>query len=194
MLGAAVCAAVAVAASLGLPPLSLLRTHVRELPLPVPAPAAAPSGSAVTPSPHQEAGEHQEPQRLHPGDLRLKVCGRDNHGNGKNQNDWAQEFGNPNFQFNLLLNAAQAMNGKGRIEVTVETTDAWCEIAVRDNGPGFDGDIRDKLFEPFFSTKHRGSGLGLSTAKRVVEMHHGTLTAESGDGGGAVMRIRLPRW
>ena len=94
--------------------------------------------------------------------------------------------------FNVLLNAAQAMNGQGRVEVTVETADAWCEIAVRDNGPGFDGDTRDKLFEPFFTTKHRGSGLGLSTAKRVVEMHHGTLTAESGDGGGAVMRIRLP--
>ena len=95
--------------------------------------------------------------------------------------------------FNLLLNAAQAMNGKGFIEVTVETTDAWCEIAVRDNGLGFDGDIRDKLFEPFFTTKHRGSGLGLSTAKRVVEMHHGALTAASADGGGTVMRIRLPR-
>ena len=94
--------------------------------------------------------------------------------------------------FNLLLNAAQAMNGKGRIEVTVETTDAWCEIAVRDDGPGFDSVIGHKLFEPFFTTKHRGSGLGLSTAKRVVEMHHGTLTAQSGDSGGAVMRIRLP--
>ncbi len=94
--------------------------------------------------------------------------------------------------FNLLVNAAQAMNGQGRVEVTVETTDAWCEIAVRDNGPGFDSDTRNKLFEPFFTTKHRGSGLGLSTAKRVVEMHHGTLTADVGDGGGAVMRIRLP--
>ncbi len=95
--------------------------------------------------------------------------------------------------FNLLLNAAQAMNGKGRVDVTVETSDAWCEIAVHDTGPGFNAGVRDKLFEPFFTTKHRGSGLGLATAKRVVEMHHGTLTAESGDGSGAVMLIRLPR-
>jgi two-component system CheB/CheR fusion protein len=95
--------------------------------------------------------------------------------------------------FNLLLNAAQAVNGKGRVDVTVETTDAWCEIAVRDTGPGFDDGVSDKLFEPFFTTKHRGSGLGLATAKRVVEMHHGTLTAESGGGSGAVMLIRLPR-
>ena len=94
--------------------------------------------------------------------------------------------------FNLLLNAAEAVNGQGRVEVTVETTDEWCEIAVGDDGPGFDAEIRDKLFEPFFTTKHRGSGLGLATAKRVVEMHHGMLTTESGDGG-AVMLIRLPR-
>ena len=94
--------------------------------------------------------------------------------------------------FNLLLNAAQAMIGQGRVEVTVETADEWCEIAVRDSGPGFDADTGDKLFEPFFTTKHRGSGLGLSTATRVVEMHHGTLTAQAGDGG-AVMQIRLPR-
>ena len=94
--------------------------------------------------------------------------------------------------FNLLLNAAEAVNGQGRVEVRVETTDEWCEIAVGDDGPGFDAEIRDKLCEPFFTTKHRGSGLGLATAKRVVEMHHGMLTAESGDGG-AVMLIRLPR-
>ena len=95
--------------------------------------------------------------------------------------------------FNLLLNAAQAMNGRGRVEVTVETTDEWCRIAVRDSGPGFDAAARDRMFEPFFTTKHRGSGLGLATARRVVEMHHGTLTAERGDGGAAVMLIRLPR-
>ena len=94
--------------------------------------------------------------------------------------------------FNLLLNAAQAMNGQGLIEVTVETSAEWCEIGVRDSGPGFDADVGSKLFEPFFTTKHRGSGLGLSTAKRVVEMHHGTLTAASEAGGGAVMLIRLP--
>ena len=94
--------------------------------------------------------------------------------------------------FNLLLNAAQAVNGEGRIEVVVETTDEWCEIGVCDNGPGFDVDVEGRLFEPFFTTKHRGSGLGLATAKRVVERHGGTLTAGTGPGGGAVMRIRLP--
>ena len=103
-------------------------------------------------------------------------------------------LGGSQFQpaiFNLLLNVVQAMNGRGRVEVTVETTAGWCEIAARDSGPGIDAAARDKLFEPFFTTKHRGSGLGLATARRVVEMHHGTLTASPEDGG-ALMIIRLP--
>ena len=67
-----------------------------------------------------------------------------------------------------------------------------CEIRVRDHGPGIDPEIRHCLFEPFVTTKHRGSGLGLATARRVVEMHSGTLTADSDDAGGAVFVIRLP--
>lgn len=94
--------------------------------------------------------------------------------------------------FNLLLNAAQAMDGRGQVMVTVDTADRWCEITVRDRGPGLTDEVQSKLFEPFFTTKHRGSGLGLATSLRVVEMHHGTLTAETGPDGGASMRIRLP--
>ncbi|HIE94200.1 MAG TPA: PAS domain S-box protein [Acidobacteria bacterium] len=94
--------------------------------------------------------------------------------------------------FNLLLNAAQAVGGDGRVEVAVDTTPEWCEIRVGDDGPGLDPAVRDRLFEPFITTKHRGSGLGLATAKRVVEMHHGTLVADSGPNGGTVLSIRLP--
>lgn len=94
--------------------------------------------------------------------------------------------------FNLLLNAAQAVGGHGRVQVTVDTDSEWCEIRVHDSGPGLDPDMRDRLFEPFVTTKHRGSGLGLATAKRVVEMHHGTLTADSAETGGAVLVIKLP--
>lgn len=94
--------------------------------------------------------------------------------------------------FNLLQNAAQAVGGQGRIEVTLDTDTEWCEIRVRDNGPGIAPDVRHRLFEPFVTTKHRGSGLGLATARRVVEMHDGTLTADADDGGGAVFVVRLP--
>lgn len=93
---------------------------------------------------------------------------------------------------NLLQNAGQAVGGDGRVEITVDTDSEWCEIRVRDNGPGIDPEVEHRLFEPFVTTKHRGSGLGLATARRVVEMHNGTLTAHTDDGGGAVLVVRLP--
>jgi len=93
---------------------------------------------------------------------------------------------------NLLLNAAQAMNGEGRVDVTVTRRDGRCDIAFRDTGPGMPPDVRERMFEPFFTTKHRGTGLGLSTAKRVVEQHHGELRAECPDEGGTVVIVSLP--
>ncbi len=94
--------------------------------------------------------------------------------------------------FNLLVNAAQATEGRGQVRVTVEDGEQWCDIVVADDGPGFDQGAAERLFEPFYTTKHRGTGLGLATARRVVEMHDGTLTASLGPHGGAVMRMRLP--
>jgi len=94
--------------------------------------------------------------------------------------------------YNLLLNAAQAMGGRGRIDVEVRTLDGWCDVAVRDRGPGIPPDVRQKMFEPFFTTKHRGTGLGLAIARRVVELHGGELTAQSPPDGGAILTVRLP--
>jgi PAS domain S-box-containing protein len=93
---------------------------------------------------------------------------------------------------NLLLNAAQAGGGAGRIDVTVAPSDGWCDISVRDHGPGIPPEVRDRIFEPFFTTKHRGTGLGLPTAKRVVEMHQGTIAVELPPGGGTEVKVRLP--
>jgi signal transduction histidine kinase len=93
---------------------------------------------------------------------------------------------------NLMLNAAQATGGTGRVDVSVARRDGWCEVAVRDTGPGIAEDVREKMFEPFFTTKHRGSGLGLAIARRVVELHRGDLEAECPPEGGTIMRVRLP--
>jgi PAS domain S-box-containing protein len=93
---------------------------------------------------------------------------------------------------NLMLNAAQAMGGRGAIDVSVTTSADRCEIALRDSGPGLTPEVRDRMFEPFFTTKHRGSGLGLPTARRIVELHGGELEADSAPGGGAVITVRLP--
>lgn len=79
---------------------------------------------------------------------------------------------------NLLLNGAHAMQGKGSIQVAVNTLDSTCQIAFIDGGPGIPADIRDKIFTPFFTTKSRGSGLGLPTAKRLIEAHNGQITID----------------
>ena len=93
---------------------------------------------------------------------------------------------------NLLLNAAQASGGSGRIDVTLEARDGWCDVKVRDHGPGIPAEVRERIFEPFFTTKHRGTGLGLPTAKRVVEMHRGTIGVAAAAGGGTEVTVTLP--
>jgi two-component system sensor kinase FixL len=93
---------------------------------------------------------------------------------------------------NLLINSAHAMQGKGRIRVAVGTNDSTCEIAFSDAGPGIPADIRKKIFTPFFTTKSRGSGLGLPTAKRLVEAHKGQIVIDCPPAGGTTVVVRLP--
>jgi PAS domain S-box-containing protein len=93
---------------------------------------------------------------------------------------------------NLLVNSAQAMQGQGRIDVTIAALDGHCEISFTDSGPGIPEEIRDKIFTAFFTTKSRGSGLGLATAKRLVEAHHGVVAIECPPAGGTRVTVRLP--
>jgi len=93
---------------------------------------------------------------------------------------------------NLLINSAHAMHGKGLIRVAVETIDSSCEIAFVDAGPGIPAEVREKIFTPFFTTKSRGSGLGLPTAKRLIEAHNGQIAVTCPAAGGTRVVIRLP--
>jgi len=88
---------------------------------------------------------------------------------------------------NLLLNAAQAMAGKGRIRITINRREDNASIEVRDSGPGIPPDIQSQVFEPFFTTKARGGGLGLPIAKRTAEMHGGSLTLSCPPEGGTAV-------
>jgi PAS domain S-box-containing protein len=94
---------------------------------------------------------------------------------------------------NLLINAAQAMQGRGRIALSTEITADAVRIAVQDSGPGIPADLRERIFEPFFTTKHRGGGLGLPIARRTVELHGGRLELECPPGGGTLVALTLPR-
>ena len=93
---------------------------------------------------------------------------------------------------NLLLNSAQAMNGDGRMTISVAHQEQKCVLEIRDSGPGIPLDIRERVFEPFFTTKARGGGLGLSIARRTAELHGGSLTLACPSEGGTVFTLTLP--
>jgi len=93
---------------------------------------------------------------------------------------------------NILMNAAQAMENKGRIEVSIGTVNGRCSVAIADQGPGMPEDVRAKAFDAFFTTKHRGTGLGLPIARRVIEAHGGTIQIDAPPSGGTMVTIVLP--
>jgi two-component system, LuxR family, sensor kinase FixL len=93
---------------------------------------------------------------------------------------------------NLLMNGVQAIGGRGRIRVGVDATDNWCRITISDSGPGIPPEIRDKIFMPFFTTKNRGTGLGLPTSKRFIEAHNGRISIDCPSAGGTLVTLQLP--
>jgi len=95
---------------------------------------------------------------------------------------------------NLLLNALDALGAGGRIDISANFDFEQRQVVLKitDSGPGIPESIRDKLFEPFVSSKSSGTGLGLTICRRIIENHGGTLTAANGLDGGAVFTIHLP--
>ena len=93
---------------------------------------------------------------------------------------------------NLLINAAQAMQGKGTITVKAGAGDGWHRVLVKDHGPGIPAEIFAELFRPFRTTKARGTGLGMATAKRLVELHGGRIHVVCPPSGGTEITVHLP--
>lgn len=93
---------------------------------------------------------------------------------------------------NVVINAIQAVEKKGRVEVSGAVADSQVCVVVSDNGPGIPPDKLASIFDPYFTTKTEGSGLGLWIAQQIVTAHGGSLHAQNGDSGGAVLTIRLP--
>jgi signal transduction histidine kinase len=96
---------------------------------------------------------------------------------------------------NLLNNAAEAMKSMEKDKKIVVTTCAENDrmiVSVSDSGPGVPLQIRDKIFDPYFTTRPEGTGIGLSLSHRIITDHGGSLTVSDSDLGGAEFRIEIP--
>ncbi|MBF0489854.1 MAG: PAS domain S-box protein [Candidatus Omnitrophica bacterium] len=94
---------------------------------------------------------------------------------------------------NILNNACQALEGKdGKIRVSVKEEGEYLQIKIKDNGEGIDPQYLDKIFQPFFTTKAKGTGLGLALCNEVINLHRGRLEIQSVKGQGADVLILVP--
>ena len=93
---------------------------------------------------------------------------------------------------NLIVNAIQSINDSGQVRIECSDQDGMTCMSVSDTGHGIAEDELDRIFEPYYSTKKLGIGLGLAITKRFVEEHGGTISALSQVGKGTTMMIRLP--
>jgi signal transduction histidine kinase len=101
---------------------------------------------------------------------------------------------------NLILNAVQAMPQGGQLRIATAlkreevggSTAPLVEIAIQDTGEGMAEDVKRNIFEPFFSTKEEGIGLGLSIAQRIVEEHRGGIFVDTAPGKGTTFFLRFP--
>ena len=94
--------------------------------------------------------------------------------------------------FNLILNAIQSMSNGGALEISTSKVERFVEIRIKDSGVGISPEQISKIFDPFYTTKATGTGLGLPTARRIIEEHKGTLMVISEVGKGTEATIRLP--
>ncbi|NQW22235.1 MAG: PAS domain S-box protein [SAR202 cluster bacterium] len=93
---------------------------------------------------------------------------------------------------NLILNAQEAMQDGGVITVSTVENDGFADVSVSDTGEGIKPEIINKIFDPLFTTKTQGTGLGLAVCQQIVSKHGGTIEVESKPGKGSTFRVRLP--
>jgi len=94
---------------------------------------------------------------------------------------------------NLIMNSIQAMNNSGQVDIRLFEDQKGVVIQVGDRGCGIPDDVMPKIFEPLFTTKQEGTGLGLASCKKIIEQHGGTISVSSAPGKGTVFTIHIPR-
>jgi signal transduction histidine kinase len=93
---------------------------------------------------------------------------------------------------NVVINGIQAMPSGGLLSIAVRRDSDAAVVEIRDQGPGIPADVREKIFELYFTTKEGGSGIGLAQTYQTLQWHHGSVEFETAEGKGTVFRLRLP--
>jgi signal transduction histidine kinase len=93
---------------------------------------------------------------------------------------------------NLFINAQQAMPDGGELIIRTDVQDAYAVIEISDTGLGIEAEKLDKIFDAYYTTRSGGSGLGLPTARKIIEAHGGSIDVNSQPGKGTSFKIRLP--
>ena len=93
---------------------------------------------------------------------------------------------------NIIKNAFQAIEGEGRIEIIASIVEEKVKIDISDNGAGIGEENINRVFDPFFTGKARGTGLGLSVCRELIELHGGTVSIKSEKGSGTMVTVELP--
>ncbi len=94
--------------------------------------------------------------------------------------------------FNIAINALQSMPAGGRLAARVKRSDGSVEVSISDTGVGISEESLGKIFEPYFSTKQAGFGLGLAVTKKIIEEHRGSVEVSSRLDQGTTFTLRLP--
>ncbi len=95
--------------------------------------------------------------------------------------------------WNITLNAVQSIEDKGFVTIAMVGDNSTVKIIIKDTGKGISPEQLTCVFQPFFTTKHKGTGLGMTISKRIIEQHHGTIGIESKTGKGTIVSITLPK-
>jgi len=95
---------------------------------------------------------------------------------------------------NLITNAAQAMDGQGKLTISTAGDDQWVHVSIADTGCGIARENLDRVLDPFFTTKPvgQGTGLGLSIVRKIMDEHHGRLYIDSSEGEGTTITLSFP--
>jgi two-component system, NtrC family, sensor histidine kinase HydH len=94
---------------------------------------------------------------------------------------------------NLLINSIHAIKDAGEINIRIDEDESGFLVRIEDTGTGISSENMKKIFNPFFTTKEKGSGLGLSIVRNIIEAHEGKISIESDEGKGTIVTINLPK-